>query len=85
MCGRTSGSSWDARPTACPCRGERQAPPLGGASLTGGSVRRALHLLTNLKVLVEEPSKTEQEEEEVEKDEDEGRYSSLSTDEQKSC
>lgn len=50
------------------------------AFLTTVSVLRALHLLKNLKVLVEEPRKKD--EEEVEKDEDEGRYSSSSTEEQ---
>ncbi|CAF91172.1 unnamed protein product [Tetraodon nigroviridis] len=37
-----------------------------GRSPDGLSLQRALHLLTNLKVLVEEPSKTEQEEEKQE-------------------
>lgn len=46
--------------------------------ITRVSLFRALHLLTNLKSLVEEPRK--EDEEEGEKDEDEGRYSSSSTD-----
>ncbi|XP_056874806.1 lung adenoma susceptibility protein 2 isoform X4 [Takifugu flavidus] len=48
----------------------------------GLSLQRALHHLTHLKALVEEPRKEpgKNDKEEVEKDEDEGRYSSLSTD-----
>ncbi|XP_040914542.1 lung adenoma susceptibility protein 2 [Toxotes jaculatrix] len=49
-------------------------------SFSGGpSLQRALHHLSRLKLLVEEPRKKHREEEE-EKDEDEGRYSSSSAD-----
>ncbi|XP_042365785.1 lung adenoma susceptibility protein 2 isoform X3 [Plectropomus leopardus] len=57
--------------------------PEGEAELesfpAGPSLQRALHHLSRLKVLVEEPKEKHKEEEE-EKDEDEGRYSSSSTD-----
>ncbi|XP_037609320.1 lung adenoma susceptibility protein 2 isoform X2 [Sebastes umbrosus] len=48
----------------------------------GPSLQRAMHHLSRLKVLVEEPreKRTDEEEEEEEKDEDEGRYSSSSAD-----
>lgn len=44
------------------------------------SIRRAMHHLNRLKVLVEEPREKRTDEEEEEKDEDEGRYSSSSAD-----
>lgn len=50
--------------------------------LTKAFIPRALHHLTHLKALVEEPRKEpgKNDKKEVEKDEDEGRYSSSSTD-----
>ncbi|XP_068430538.1 lung adenoma susceptibility protein 2 [Clinocottus analis] len=58
--------------------------PEGEAALQrvpgGPSLQRAMHHLSRLKMLVEEPREKRAEEEEEERDEDEGRYSSSSAD-----